>query len=84
MVVVRPLTSNHRGGHLVHFQNEVQHNKGLNLFDIKFIKEFQIMKGPLKVDLPITFTIDRHKIWAIPFSKNNVGAGNKDYRMYVY
>ena len=31
------------------------------------------MKGPLKVDNPITSKIDRYKIWAIPFCKNNIG-----------
>ena len=37
------------------------------MFDIKIIKEFQVMKGPLKVDNPITSKIDRYKIWAISF-----------------
>ena len=41
------------------------------------------MKGPLKVDTPITSKIDRYKIRAIPFSKNNIGAENKEPRMYV-
>ena len=40
--------------------------RGLNLFDIKFIKEIQIMKGPLKVDNPITSKVDMIKLWAIP------------------
>ena len=35
------------------------------MFDIKIIKEFQIMKGSLKLDNPIT-KIDRYELWAIP------------------
>ena len=41
------------------------------------------MKGPSKVDNPITTNVDRFKMWAIPFCKNNIGAENKDPRMYV-
>jgi hypothetical protein len=41
------------------------------------------MKGPLKVDNPITSRIDRFKIWAIFFCKNNIRVENKDPRMYV-
>jgi hypothetical protein len=41
------------------------------------------MYGPLKVDNPTTRKIDRYKIWAIPFCKNNIGVENKDHRMYV-
>ena len=41
------------------------------------------MKGPLKVDNPITSKIDGYKIWAIPFCKNNITAKYKDSRMYV-
>lgn len=52
------------------------------MFDIKFIKEFQIMKSPLKVDNPITSKVDRYKMWAIPFCKNKIGVGNKDPRMH--
>ena len=37
------------------------------MFDINIIENFQIMKGPLKVDNPIKSKIDRYKIWAIPF-----------------
>ena len=40
------------------------------------------MKGPLKIDNPITSNIDRYKLRAIFFSKNNIGAKNKDPRMY--
>ena len=56
------------GGHLVHSKNDVQHNVGkirLNSSDIKFMKEFLIMKAPLKVDSPISSKTDRYKIWAI-------------------
>ena len=49
---------------------------------MKFIREFQVMKGPLIVDNPITSKIDRYKIWTF-FCKNNIGARNKDPRMYV-
>jgi hypothetical protein len=42
------------------------------------------MKGPLKVDNPITNKIDKYKIHAIHFfCKTNIGAENKDPRMYV-
>lgn len=37
--------------HLVHLK-KMQHNIG-NSFDIKFIKEIQIMKGPLKGQYPL-------------------------------
>jgi hypothetical protein len=47
------------------------------------MKEFQIIKGPLKVDNPITSKIDKHKIWAIPFCEKYIGAANKDPRMYI-
>ena len=56
-------------GHLVHFTNNVWHNIGR----IKFVcnKKFKglpkIMKGPLKVDNPITSKVDRYKMWAITF-----------------
>ena len=53
------------------------------MFVINSIKEFQITKGPSKVDNPITNRIYRYKIWGILFCKNNVGAENKDPRMYV-
>ena len=72
------------GGHLLHFKNDVQHNIGrIKSICIKIIKEFQIMRGPLKVDNLVTSMIDRCKIWAIPFSTNNIGDENKDPRMYV-
>ena len=35
---------------------------GLNSFDIKLIKEFQIMKGSLEVSNTIKIKIDRYKI----------------------
>ena len=41
------------------------------------------MKGLLKVDNPITNKMDRYKIWAIHFCKNNIRAEDKDPRMYV-
>ena len=41
------------------------------------------MKGPLKINNPITSKIDRYKIWAIHFCQNNIGSQNKDPRMYV-
>ena len=41
------------------------------------------MKGPLKVDIPISSMIERYQLWAIPFCKNNIGAENKDPRIYV-
>ena len=41
------------------------------------------MKGPFKVDNPISSKVDRLKIWAIIFYENNIGAQNKDPRMYV-
>ena len=51
---------------------------------MKFIKEFQIIKDPLKIDKPITNKIDRYKIWAIHLCKNNLRAENKDYGKYVW
>ena len=41
------------------------------------------MKGPLEVDIPITSKIDKYKIWAMHLFLNNVGAENKDPRIYV-
>ena len=41
------------------------------------------MKGPLKVDNPITSKIYRYKIWSFLFCKNNLGVESKDHRMYV-
>ena len=41
--------------------------RGLKSFEIKIIKEFQIMKGPLNVDNPIISKLDGHKTWAIIF-----------------
>ena len=49
----------------------------------KIHKEFQIMKGALKADNPITSNLDRYKIWANPFCKKNIGARNKNPRRYV-
>ena len=34
------------------------------------------MKGPLKVDNPITSLVDKFKMWAIPFRKNNIEVEN--------
>jgi hypothetical protein len=52
----------------VYFKNDMWHNIGrTKLFDIIFIKEFQIMKGPLKVDILITSKIDRYRLRAILF-----------------
>jgi hypothetical protein len=51
---------------------------------MKYIKEFQLMKGPLKVDNLITNMVDWFKMWAILFFvKNNIGVQNKDPRMYA-
>ena len=41
------------------------------------------MKGPLKVDNPITSKIDKYKTRAFLFCKNNVKVENKDPRMYI-
>ena len=41
------------------------------------------MKGSSKVDNPITSKVDKFKMRAIIFCKNNIGAKNKDPRMYV-
>ena len=68
----------------MHFKNDVQHNiGGFNLFDIEFMKEFQIIKGPLKVNNLITSKIDKYKIRTILFCRNNIGVENKDPRMCV-
>ena len=72
------------GCHLVHFKNDMWHNIGrLHSLNIKFTNEFQIMKVPLKIDISFTSMIDRYKIWAIPFCKNNIRDENKDPRIYV-
>jgi hypothetical protein len=71
------------GGHLVHFKNDMWHNIGsMKFFWHKIYK--RIMKSSLKVDNPMTSKIDRYKIWAILFCRNNIRAKNKDPRMYVY
>ena len=41
--------------------------RGLKSFEIKIVKEFQIMKGPLNVDNPIISKLDEHITWAIIF-----------------
>ena len=41
------------------------------------------MKGPFNVDNPITSMVNRFKMWAIIFCKNNIRAENKDPRLYV-
>ena len=41
------------------------------------MKEFQIIKGPWKVDNPNTSKVDK------PFCKSTIGVENKDPRMYV-
>ena len=41
------------------------------------------MKGPLKVDNPITSNVGGFKMWVILFYKNNIWAENKDPKMYV-
>ena len=41
------------------------------------------MKGPSRIDSPITSKVDRYKMWAILFCKNDRGAKNKEYRIYV-
>ena len=40
---------------------------GLDSFEIKMIKKFQILKGPLKVDNPITSKIIKYRMLAIIF-----------------
>ena len=39
----------------------------LTSFEIKIMKEFQIMKGPLKEDNPITSKVDRYNMWGMDF-----------------
>ena len=56
-------------GHLVHFRNNVQHNVGrINFTQEKIDKEFQVLKGSLKVDNPIISLVDKYKMWATTFS----------------
>jgi hypothetical protein len=45
------------------------------------MKEFLVMKGPLKVNNPITNKVDKFKMWAIYFCKTNVSIENKDPRV---
>lgn len=44
--------------------------RGLNSFEIHIIIEFQMMKGPSKVDNLIIIEVDRYKICAIFFSRH--------------
>ena len=39
------------------------------MFNIKYIKEFKIIKGPLRVDKPITSKIDMFEMWPFLFAK---------------
>jgi hypothetical protein len=41
------------------------------------------MKGPFKIDNPITSKIDRYKYGPFDFFKNNIRAKNKDTKMYI-
>ena len=50
-----------RVGHLVHFANDVWHNVGrIKFIRNKIIKEFQILKGPLKLDNPILCKVNKY------------------------
>ena len=54
----------------MHFKNDVWHNiEKIIFFDIKIIKEFQIMKGLLNENNSIISKLDGHKKWAITFVK---------------
>jgi hypothetical protein len=47
--------------------------RGLESFEIKIVKEFQTIKGPPKVDNPITCEVDNLKMWPLLFSGINMG-----------
>ena len=47
----------------MHFTNDMWHNN--RSFEIKIIKEFKMMKGPLIVEHPIISKVHRYKMWDI-------------------
>ena len=48
------------------FEDDLRHNiERIESFAIKIVKEFQIMKVPVKVDNHVTSRVDRYKMWAI-------------------
>lgn len=56
------------GGHLLHFKNDVGHNRGRIEFNsIINYKEIPNIEGPLEIDNSIISRVDRYKMWTITF-----------------
>ena len=67
MRIRQPQSVYARVGHLVHFTNDVRDDI-VNSFEIRNIKyKIQKIKGPLKLDNPITSILDSYKMEVIAF-----------------